>query len=110
MRLCVAKVAQFCANGAFERADSAPAENFFSGQIGRARRVFAIAARVVASVRDDKCDSSVISIRHSRGVLARTTGDRANTPASRIFACSASFRGRPHALCCGAFVYGIKDV
>jgi hypothetical protein len=110
MRLCVAKVAQFCANGAFERADSASAEIFFSGQIGYARRVFAIAARVVASVRDSECDARVISIKHSRGVLARTAPDHARTPAGRIFAGSARVRDRSRAPRVVVFVSGIKDV
>jgi hypothetical protein len=110
MRLCVAKVAQFCANGASECVDSAPAENFFSGQVGRARRVFAIAACIAMGASDDECDSCVISIKHSRGALARTACDRENTPASRIFACSASIHGRSRAPRRGVFVYGRQDV
>jgi hypothetical protein len=110
MRLCVAKVAQFCANGASGRADSAPAEKFFSGQIGRAQRVFAIAACITTGASDDECDARVISIRHSRGAIARATRDGENTSAGRIFACSASIHGRSRGSRRGVFVYGRQDV
>jgi hypothetical protein len=52
----------------------------------------------------------VISIRHSRGAIARATRDGENTPAGRIFACSASIHGRSRGSRRGVFVYGRQDV